>query len=158
MKRAGGREVGVETGRRLALALALVALAVVVLTGFAPPPLKAPQSLLQESKLGFSYLSDSQVKDLWRRADAYAEAEAFLKQCGSPSHVERRMMLAARDCIEMRALQRVAGYFRRKMAEFSKRTFICDAPEAKKLLKKARDQIDRDVAEVRTMCRACLIC
>lgn len=144
-------------GRRLTIALCGMAL--VGLTGLAPPPsLRAPQSLVQQSKLGFSYLSDAQVKDLWRRADAYAEAEAFLKQCGSPSHVERRMMLAARDCIEMRALQRVAGYFRRKMTEFSTRTFICDSTEAKRLLKRARDQIDKDVAEVRSMCRACLIC
>jgi hypothetical protein len=143
-------------GRRLTIALCGIAL--VALTGLTPlQSMRAPSSV-QQIKLGFSYLSSAQEKDLWRRADAYAEAEAFLKQCGSPSHVERRMMLAARDCIEMRALQKVAGYFRRKMGEFSKRTFICDSPEAKKLLKRARDQIDRDVAEVRSMCRACLIC
>ena len=143
-------------GRRLTFALCGIIL--VGLTGLAPPPPRSSQPPVQQAKLGFSYLSDSQVKDLWRRADAYAEAEAFLKQCGSPSHIERRMMLAARDCIEVRALHRVGGYFRRKVAEFSKRTFICDSPEAKRLLKRARDQIDRDVAEVRSMCRACLIC
>lgn len=140
------------------VSLALCIVVLFGLTGLAPPPLSPPASLAQPAKLGFSYLSDAQMKDLWRRADAYAEAEAFLKQCGNPSHIERRMMLAARDCIEARALQRVAGYFRRKLAEFSKRTFICDSDQAKKLLKRARDQIDRDVAEVRSMCRACLIC
>lgn len=145
------------TYKRL-LALVMCGTAMLACAGFAPPRIEAPRMLLQPAKLGFSYLSEAQVKDLWRRADAYAEAEAFLKQCGAPSHVERRMMLAARDCIERSALQKVAGYFRRKMAEFSKRTFLCDAPEAKRLLKKARDQIDRDVAEVRSMCRACIIC
>lgn len=143
------------------LSLALCVGALLGLTGLAPPPAPVATreaTLVQPAKLGFSYLSDAQMKDLWRRADAYAEAEAFLKQCGSPSHVERRMMLAARDCIEMSALNKVAGYFRRKVTEFSKRQFICDSDQAKKLLKRAREQIDRDVAEVRSMCRACLIC
>lgn len=145
-----------RSGHVQRLLVSLVAL--LGLSALTPPPVSPPAPAVHAVKLGFSYLSDAQMKDLWRRADAYAEAEAFLKQCGSPSYIERRMMLAARDCIEARALQRVAGYFRRKLAEFSKRTFICDSDQAKKLLKKARDQIDRDVAEVRSMCRACLIC
>jgi hypothetical protein len=86
-------------------------------------------------------------------------AEAFLRQCGSPSYIERRMMLAARDCIEARALGRVAAYFRKKVAEFSsKHAFICDTDQSKALVKSTRAQIDRDVAEVRSMCRACLFC
>jgi hypothetical protein len=99
------------------------------------------------------------VQDLWRRADNYALAEAFLKQCGAPSFVERRMILAARDCIEARALGRVAAYFRKKLAELStKHVFLCDSPQSKALIKSTRARIDHDVEEVRSMCRACLIC
>ena len=96
------------------LIVPLCALSLTLLAGFGAP--RAPQALssVEPAKLGFGYLTAAQVKDLWRRADTYAMAEAFLKQCGSPSYVERRMRLAARDCIEARALDRVAAYFRRK--------------------------------------------
>jgi hypothetical protein len=130
-----------------------------LLTGFGAPRIDERFPATQPVKLGFSYLSHAQVQDLWRRADNYAIAEVFLKQCGSPSHVERRMMLAARDCIEARALNRVAAYFRKKVAELSsKHTFVCDTDQSKALVKSTRARIDRDVAEVRSMCRACLIC
>ena len=131
-----------------------------LLPGFGAPRIGERFASAQPAKLGFSYLSQAQMKDLWRRADNYAMAEAFLRQCGSPSYVERRMMLAAKDCIEARALSRVAAYFRRKLAELSSRgaAAVCDTDESKALVKSTRAQIDRDVAEVRSMCRACLIC
>jgi hypothetical protein len=142
--------------RRIVLLLGLGA---IVLAGFAPPKHRGVDPALEPAKLGFSYLTAEQTKDLWRRADAYAMAEAFLKQCGSPSHVERRMRLAARDCIEARALDRVAAYFRRKLAEFSsKHQYICDTDHSKALIKDTRRRIDNDVAEVRSMCRSCLFC
>ena len=144
---------------RRMLIVALCTLSVVVLTGFGAPKAPVPASPVEPAKLGFSYLTDAQMKDLWRRADTYALAEAFLKQCGSPSYVERRMRLAARDCIDARALDRVAAYFRKKLAELStKHQFVCDTDHSKALVKDTRRRIDNDVAEVRTMCRACLIC
>jgi hypothetical protein len=134
-------------------------LGLLLLAGFGAPRIGERLPSAVPVKLGFSYLSQAQVQDLWRRADNYALAEVFLKQCGSPSHVERRMMLAARDCIEARALNRVAAYFRKKVAELSSRhTFVCDTDRSKALVKSTRAQIDRDVAEVRSMCGACLIC
>ena len=87
--------------------------------GFGPLGTHPAPPMSEPAKLGFSYLSQAQVQDLWRRADNYALAEAFLKQCGAPSFVERRMILAARDCVEARALNRVAAYFRRKVAQLS---------------------------------------
>jgi hypothetical protein len=134
-------------------------LGLLLLAGFGAPRIGERLPSTVPVKLGFSYLSQAQMQDLWRRADNYALAEVFLRQCGSPSHVERRMMLAARDCIEARALNRVAAYFRKKVAELSGRhTFVCDTDRSKALVKSTRAQIDRDVAEVRSMCRACLIC
>lgn len=134
-------------------------LSLVLLAGFGAPRMAERASPVEPAKLGFAYLTAAQLKDLWRRADTYAMAEAFLKQCGSPSFVERRMRLAARDCIEARALDRVAAYFRRKLAEFSgKHAFVCDTDHSKALIKDTRRRIDNDVAEVRSMCRACLIC
>ena len=134
-------------------------LGLLVLAGFGPPKIDAPRSSAQPAKLGFAYLTQAQMKDLWRRADVYAMAEAFLKHCGSPSYVERRMRLAARDCIEARALDRVAAYFRRKLAQFSgKHAFVCDTDHSKALVTDTRRRIDNDVAEVRSMCRSCLFC
>lgn len=130
-----------------------------LLAGFSPPPGRLGQPAAVPVKLGFSYLSQAQTRDLWRRADNYALAEAFLKQCGSPSHIERRMIMAARDCIETRALYRVAAYFRKKLAELAGRyTFVCDTDQSKALIKSTRAKIDHDVEEVRSMCRACFIC
>jgi hypothetical protein len=144
---------------RMMVVILLCGLGMLLLPGFGAPRISERSPLAQPVKLGFSYLSQAQMKDLWRRADNYAMAEAFLRQCGSPSHVERRMMLAARDCIEARALNRVAAYFRKKVAELTnKHTFVCDTDQSKALVKSTRAQIDRDVAEVRSMCRACLIC
>jgi hypothetical protein len=149
---------GAGMNRRIVIVPLCVA-GIVMLAGFAPPSVSRMQSPVEPAKLGFSYLTAAQIKDLWRRADTYAMAEAFLKQCGAPSHVERRMRLAARDCIEARALDRVAAYFRRKLAEFSgKHNFVCDTEHSKALIKDTRRRIDNDVAEVRSMCRACLIC
>ena len=149
---------GSRPAARLAVAVA-VGLLLPALMGFGVPRPFEPPSPIQTVKLGFSYLSDAQVKDLWRRADTYAMAEAFLKQCGSPSYVERRMRVAASDCIEARALDRVAAYFRKKMAEFSaKHKFVCDTDQSKALVKSTRAKIDADVAEVRSMCRSCMFC
>lgn len=134
-------------------------LALALLQGFGPPPIGERFASAQRVKLGFSYLSQAQVQDLWRRADNYALAEAFLKQCGAPSHIERRMILAARDCIEARALNRVAAYFRKKVAELgSAHIFVCTTDQSKALIKSTRARIDKDVEEVRSMCRACLFC
>src|ERR1700759_5061737 len=97
----------------------LTGLGLLLLAGFGPLGGHLSQNSWVPAKLGFSYLTPVQYKDLWRRADDYAMAEAFLKQCGRPSFVERRMWLAAKDCIEAQALGRVAAYFRRKLAELS---------------------------------------
>jgi len=138
----------------------LVGLGALLLLGFTPLIQRDSQRPVAEPiKLGFSYLSAAQLKELWRLAGEYALAEVFLHQCGSPSHVERRMRLAVRDCIEVRALNRVAVYFRRQMAELStKHTFVCDTDQSKALIKSTRAKIDAAVEEVRSMCRACLFC
>src|SRR3954449_6067002 len=88
----------------------LVCAGLVFLGGFTPPKPRSAQAIAEPAKLGFSSLSQAQMKDLWHRADSYALAEAFLKHCGAPSFVERSMVWAARDCIEARALGRVAAY------------------------------------------------
>jgi hypothetical protein len=130
-----------------------------LVAGFGPLGTHPVPPMSEPAKLGFSYLSQAQVQDLWRRADNYALAEAFLKQCGAPSFVERRMILAARDCVEARALNRVAAYFRRKVAQLSAmHVFLCDTDQSKALIKSTRSKIDRDVEEVRSMCRSCLFC
>lgn len=138
--------------------LLLAALSLLLLTGFGVPRTGGTALPVEPAKLGFSYLTQEQYKDLWRRADNYAMAEAFLKQCGKPSYVERRMWVAAQDCIEARALARVAAYFRKKLAEFSQKKFVCDTEQSKAIVRRTRAQIDSDVAEVRSMCRSCLIC
>jgi len=138
-----------------AASIAVVSFLLMALT----PPFVEPNGYLLPAKLGFSYLSKAQVEQLWRLADNYAMAEAFLKQCGAPSWVERRMMLAARDCVEQRALNRVAAYFRAKLARYSgEQKFVCDTEPAKALVKTIRVKIDAAVEEVRSMCRACLFC
>ena len=131
-----------------------------LLLGFSPLIEKHPARPIAEPiKLGFSYLSAAQLNELWRLTGEYALAEVFLKQCGSSSHVEQRMRLAARDCIDARALNRVAGYFRRQMAELNtKHTFVCDTDQSKALIKSTRAKIDAAVEEVRSMCQACLFC
>jgi hypothetical protein len=134
-------------------------LGLLVLTGFGPVPKEASPPILQPAKLGFSYLSSAQFKELWRMAENYAMAEVFLKQCGAPPFIERRMRLASRDCIEARALDRVAAFFRRKVAELAgKHAIVCDAEHTKSLIKATRAKIDAAVEEVRSMCRACLFC
>ncbi len=138
----------------------LLACAGVIFTaGFGPLKTHPAWTIVEPAKLGFSYLSQAQIQDLWRRADNYALAEAFLRHCGAPSFVERRMVWAARDCIEARALSRVAAYFRRKVVELSgKHVFVCDTDQSKTLIKSTRAKIDHDVQEVRSMCRSCLFC
>ena len=140
----------------------LISLALVpalVLGGAAIRPADRPAVPVEPVKLGFNYMTAAQTQDLWRRADAYALAEAFLKRCGTPSFVERRMRIAADACVEKQALDKVAAYFRNKVSEFTRtRNFICDTPEARKLVRSVRERIDKDVEEVRTMCRNCFIC
>ena len=142
----------------------VVAAAGVMLAGFAPPG-AVPQrgqvgpAPVLKAKLGFNYMTKAQEQDLWRRADQYALAEAFLKQCATPSNIERRMMQAAGPCIETRALLKVAGYFRRKLAQFaSSYKFECGTPKAAEQARSAKIKIDSDVKEVHSMCQACLIC
>jgi hypothetical protein len=125
------------------------------LAAFASSP--ADEAIAVRVKL--SYLSKAQMQEHWRLVDNYAAAEAFLRQCGSPSHVDRRMMLAARDCIDRRALNRVAAYFRGKVLQLIRReAFVCDSEQAKALVKDVRAKIDKAVDEVRSMRRACILC
>jgi hypothetical protein len=135
-------------------------LALILVMGFTPLGDTRPvTSVVVPAKVGFSYLSSAQLQQLWRLTGEYALAEVFLKQCGSPSYIERRMHLAARDCVEAEALNRVARYFRKKMAELgTKYVFICDSDQSKELIRSTRAKIDAAVAEVRSMCRACLFC
>jgi hypothetical protein len=144
-----------------ALALAVAAPVAAVLMGFAAPISKpiAAVSDVHKAKLAFSYMTPEQVADLWRRADRYAEAEAFLKKCGQPANIERRMWQAAGPCIEDAALRKVATYFRTKVLQFGQqKQFVCNTPEAKKIIGSVRAKIDSDVEEVRGMCAACIIC
>ena len=136
----------------------LAGIGVLLVAGFGPQQKQSAPPMPEPATLGFSYLTQTQMQDLWRRADNYALAEAFLKRCGAPSFVERRMILAARNCVEARALNRVATYFRKKVAELGgKQVFVCDT-QAKAIMKNLRAKIDRDIEEVRSMCRACLFC
>src|SRR5262249_57564430 len=95
---------------RVALRL-LAGTGLLLLAGFAAPHRLPPGSIAEPAKVGFSYLSASQLKELWRLAENYAMAEVFLKQCGSPPHIESRMRVAARDCVEAGALNRGAPLF-----------------------------------------------
>jgi hypothetical protein len=118
-----------------------------------------PAPMWEPVKLDFSYLSQSQVRALWRRADEHALAEVILKRCGSPPHVEQRMISAATDCIEARALAWAAAYFRKRVAELStNRSFPCRTDRSKALMRMMRSKIDRDVEEVRAKCKACMFC
>ena len=142
--------------------LALAAIpAAVALMGFAMPraPVPTADAHIQKAKLAFDYMTPEQVQDLWRRADKYAEAEAFLKKCGQPANIERRMWQAAGPCIEDAALRKVATYFRAKVLQFGQqKQFVCTTPEAKRVIGSVRAKIDSDVEEVRGMCAACIIC
>ena len=75
-------------------------LGLLLLAGFGPLQKQPAPPLPEPAKLGFSYLSAEQLKELWRLAENYAMAEVFLRQCGAPPYIESRMRLAARDCIE----------------------------------------------------------
>lgn len=138
----------------------IAGLCLCLVAGFTPPrDMRSALFPVVPAKVGFSYLSAAQLKELWRLTGEYALAEVFLKQCGSPSFVERRMHLAARDCVEAQALNRVARYFRQKMAELStKYVFACDSAQSKELIKATHAKINAAVEEVRSMCRACLFC
>ena len=162
LRRGGGDLAGPNGEGRVGMMrtrLVMVLFSGLTLAAFAPSPADDREAIAVRVKLGFSYLSKAQMQELWRLVDNYAAAEAFLRQCGSPSYVDRRMMLAARDCIEQGALNRVAAYFRGKVLQVIRReSFMCDSEPAKALVKDIRAKIDKAVDEVRSMCRACILC
>jgi hypothetical protein len=142
---------------------AFAAVIALLLAGFAPPPsavrIDAGRSYVTPAKLGFDYLTPVQYKELWQRADGYAMAEAFLRKCAKSSFVEARMRAAASACVTPEALNRVAVYFRGKVAQFSRQNaYICDTEQSRSLVRQLRTRIDQDVAEVRSMCSACFFC
>jgi hypothetical protein len=141
----------------------IAAVVALMLAGFAPPA-SLPRGVMQSTpvqpvKLGFDYLTPVQYKELWKRADAYAMAEAFLRKCAKPSFIEVRMRAAAAPCVKPDALHRVAIYFRNKVAQFSRQhNYICDTEQSRSLVRYLRARIDQDVNEVRSMCSACFFC
>ena len=142
---------------------AFAAVIALLLAGFAPPPsavrTDAGSSYITPAKLGFDYLSPVQYKELWKRADGYAMAEAFLRKCAKSSFVEARMRAAVSACVTPDALNRVALYFRSKVAQFTRQNaYICDTEQSRSLVRQLRTRIDQDVAEVRSMCSACFFC
>jgi hypothetical protein len=131
----------------------------VLLMGFAPPQPLPTRAEWEPAKLDFASLSASQMRALWKRADDYALAEALLKQCGSPSHIEQRMMSAAKACVEPRALEGAVAYFRKKVAGLGTNPrFLCSSYRSKALMKIMRSKIDRVVEDVRARCSACVFC
>lgn len=142
---------------------AFAAVIALLLAGFAPSPsgvrLTVEPSVVTSAKLGFDYLTPVQYKELWKRADNYAMAEAFLRRCSKSSFIEARMRAAAAPCVKPEALHRVALYFRSKVAHFTRQNeYICDTEQSRNMVRLLRARIDQDVAEVRSMCSACFFC
>ena len=114
-------------------ARATAAGALLFLAGLGPPGAHPPPPMLQQAKLGFSYLSAEQYKDLWRRADDYALAESFSSSAGQPPDIERRMRWLCGIASRPRARQG-SRLFRRKVAEHSTRADLCCETEQSKAL------------------------
>ena len=62
---------------------AVSGLGMLLLAGFSPLHMQPEQPAWQPAKLGFSYLSQAQMQDLWKRADNYAMAIQFWEGAGA---------------------------------------------------------------------------
>lgn len=122
-----------------------------------------------DAKVGLNYLSSDQQKQLWRNIAAYAKYEAFLNYCETTSRVERRIWAAAGPCVTRDSLNKVSGYYRRKLREHAKKfptkamikensAFRCDRKKHATLIKKIKGLFNTAVADIDRMCRRCFFC
>src|SRR5262249_60214281 len=80
-----------------------------LLAGFAAPHRLPPGSIAEPAKVGFSYLSASQLKELWRVTQNYAMAEVLCPACGPPPPTRKPTPRARRDGSSRRPREPGAG-------------------------------------------------
>jgi len=128
---------------------------------------------LEPVKLDLSYLrllSKEQLQEYNLLLTILSHFEARLENCGIFPEFERRVRIAARNCVTPEALDHIAKIYRSKK-EFMANGIKEDAKSAvgnsridcakdseKKWLREVKKHIDNQVEEVAQACRACPIC
>lgn len=118
-------------------------------------------------KMGLDSLSAGDQTKLWSRLDDYAKADSILEFCGRKLNLYKRTWNALSPCVETPALRKVGASFLAKKSKYleilggnypdaEKKKVFCDGFQTQ--MKSYATIIDKDIAEARGMCDACMWC
>ncbi|MBL8571424.1 MAG: hypothetical protein JNK84_20300 [Phreatobacter sp.] len=98
-------------------------------------------------------LNDSQRADLMRRLDSYAVVEVFLRACGRPPALERRIRHIVSGCIRPDSIETLAGHYRRAVASRENLRWDCVSTGGRQMIEKSETAIRLTVADLTRLCR-----
>ena len=118
---------------------------------------------LHSERLGLDELSRTQRIKLWEMVERAGHFEAVANYCGVRTGLEERIASALRYCITDSAVAAARAHFRHGLNTWSgslssirkKKEFCADA-EINEVIRYHRSKSDRQISQVRTMCRVCL--
>lgn len=99
-------------------------------------------------------LSAEQKALLLQRIDRYALVESFLTACGRPPELERRVRAIVQGCVERRAVEIVAGHFRRSLAARAGARWNCESADTRRRITLSEEALKQALAELKRACRA----
>ena len=113
-----------------------------------------------DAKVGLSYISAKERKELFKLVDQYARAEAVMMVCSKSTRLESRVFRAARPCVTKKALGRIRWYYRKRLS--SHKTAVvkeaCTLPSVKKAVPRIRSAVSKLVAQIHKTCSMCFFC
>jgi hypothetical protein len=98
-------------------------------------------------------LNDSQRAELMRRLDSYAVVEVFLRACGRPPALERRVRHIISGCIRQDSIETLAGHYRRAIASRESLRWDCVSTGGRQMIEKSENAIRLTVADLTRLCR-----
>ena len=117
---------------------------------------------LHSERLGLDQLSRTQRIKLWEMVERAGHFEAVANYCGVQTSLEERIAGALQLCVADSAVAAARAHFRHGLNTWKgmlsgvrKKEFCSDA-EIKDVIQYHRSKSDRQISQVRTMCRACL--
>lgn len=97
-------------------------------------------------------LTPGQKELLFQRVDSYAHVESFLKFCGRPPALERRVRRTVQGCVAPATLEVIAAHFHRSLAARAATRWNCETDEARRMVVRSEQALEAAFADLKRAC------
>ncbi len=133
--------------------LACLRIVLLAALSLAPASLAAPPVQAQSHEsYRLDMLTPGQKELLFQRVDSYAHVESFLKFCGHPPALERRVRRTVQGCVAPASLEVIAAHFRRSLAARAATRWNCDTDEARRMITRSEQALETAFIDLKRAC------